>query len=374
MIKGLFSCLVVFVLTISMAGCSGNEGVEYVEKDGRWFYSCDLDKANAPTSNLKLSSIAEKPKVVFFDTSPESIFGFWRCTISDNYIGICPSSGRFKLFDHDGRFLRGIGDVGHGPGEYTKIYEACIDEKNGYVYLGDMGTRKILKYTIDGEFLCVVNVGRPISKCALRCREDGTLEVVNMPFGMGDYQFMVAGGMSAPTYYPAKMEVPTRDENGNFIGFNNEIWTYGNSGLMTYKLSCSDTLYAFDSSDGSNYPLVTAQCENKVYFMFNETSKYLFIDTLVDPKVIWRIDRSNGKLAKGEIENDYLYGMSVNNPIIKFRNGWYCDFYDSYDLESELETLEKEGNLGKEELSEIRQLKEKVQASEQGVMLLGKLK
>ena len=108
--------------------------------------------------------------------------------------------------------------------------------------------------------------------------------------------------------------------------------------------------------------------------MFNETSKYLFIDTLVDPKVIWRIDRSNGKLAKGEIENDYLYGMSVNNPIIKFRNGWYYDFYDSYDLESELETLEKEGNLGKEELSEIRQLKEKVQASEQGVMLLGKLK
>lgn len=367
--------LVCVVLFFTLTGCQreANHAL-LLEKNGRSFYCCNMDESKCSPSSLLLSDIADEPQMIFFDYSPESAFGFWRCTISDNYIGICTENRKFQLFDHNGTYIRSIGDVGHGPGEYKNIYGFCIDEKNGFIYLADMMTRKLLKYTIEGDFVGWINP-RPLSKSALRCNPNGSLEIVNIPIMAKDFQFLVISPDSEPKYFPAAIEVPTKDDQGHFIGFNNELWSFNNTSELSYQISCSDTLYAFDSRIGENYPLVTAKFGD--YFPFyNDINRYYLISFYSEPDMdeIWWLKKENGELSRGKLINDYLFGTEIKDACFKFRDGWYCEFFESFELISQLEEIEKKHSLSRDEQAKAKQLKEKVQKAEQGVMLIGRIK
>lgn len=44
------------------------------------------------------------------------------------------------------------------------------------------------------------------------------------------------------------------DEEGNFIGFNNEIWAGNNTSEFTYHIFETDTLYRFNPQTHKTYP------------------------------------------------------------------------------------------------------------------------
>ncbi len=373
--KYLFS-LAYVVFNFALTGCQKgiNNAVLLSEKNGRCFYSCNMNESKCLPSTLLLSDIADEPKIVFFENSPESIFGFWRCVISDNYIGICTENSKFQLFDHNGTYIRSIGKVGHGPGEYITIYGSCIDEKNGFIYLADMMTRKLLKYTINGDFIGWINQ-RPLSKSSLRCDEEGSLEVINIPMTADDFQFLIIPPDTEPMYFPSAINVPVKDERGNFIGFNHELWSFNNTSDLSYQISCSDTLYVFNSRIGENIPLVTAKFGD--YFPFyNDINKYYLISFYSEPDTneIWWLKKDDGELGRGKLINDYLFGLEISDACFKFRDGWYCEFFESFDLITQIEEIEKRGTLNPKEQTRAKQLKEKVQNAEQGVMLIGQIK
>jgi len=53
-------------------------------------------------------------------------------------------------FGRDGRFLNNIGSVGQGPGEYSRLIDFSMDEKNQSLYLQTL--RSLLEYSWDGVF------------------------------------------------------------------------------------------------------------------------------------------------------------------------------------------------------------------------------
>lgn len=58
----------------------------------------------------------------------------------------------FYVFDKDGKFLRKIGNIGHGPGEYTAICDFLIDKKNETInLLTPFGS--IYSYQLNGNFI-----------------------------------------------------------------------------------------------------------------------------------------------------------------------------------------------------------------------------
>ena len=60
------------------------------------------------------------------------------------------SRNRCYAFDRVGRFIRQIGGIGQGPGEYTNLSGISIDEINRSLYLET--PRNLLEYSWDGGF------------------------------------------------------------------------------------------------------------------------------------------------------------------------------------------------------------------------------
>jgi hypothetical protein len=62
----------------------------------------------------------------------------------------CNSPSSCYVFGRDGKFIRKIGSVGQGPGEFTHLTGLSIDEKNRMAYIETVWT--VLEYSWDGVF------------------------------------------------------------------------------------------------------------------------------------------------------------------------------------------------------------------------------
>jgi hypothetical protein len=75
--------------------------------------------------------------------------------ISDNYITVrCLNTGIIYLFKRNGRFINKIGNIGEGPGEYTKNVSSIFieeDKKQVIVHVKYPSPR-FLKYDLSGKF------------------------------------------------------------------------------------------------------------------------------------------------------------------------------------------------------------------------------
>ena len=101
--------------------------------------------------DILLSDWAGEPEFIALDSSdPEALIAGGEVTVSNHYIGIySPMETPFKLFDRaTGKFLRNVGNIGRGPGEYTGISFAQIDETGRKVWISTLNTNKVYSYDI----------------------------------------------------------------------------------------------------------------------------------------------------------------------------------------------------------------------------------
>ena len=103
---------------------------------------------------LRLSEIADEIFSVELELTDESLLrSDWparRVLLSENYIIIVQALEIF-VFDKEGRFVRQIGRVGQGPGEFTWLMDITIDESNKHLFITD--GRRIIRYHLNGEYI-----------------------------------------------------------------------------------------------------------------------------------------------------------------------------------------------------------------------------
>ena len=74
--------------------------------------------------------------------------------VSDHYMGFhCYSRFPFKLFTRTGEYLRDVGGIGQGPGEYQTLSFAQLDEANNRIYLLPWNSMAIHTYDLEGNYL-----------------------------------------------------------------------------------------------------------------------------------------------------------------------------------------------------------------------------
>ena len=118
---------------------------------------------------MNLSSIASDIDYVVLETIPKSfISSVFRLMKTDNNFLILDhtsmKSERLFIFKLNGSFSSMINKVGKGPGEYSNIDYFTFDPKNQYITILDSGQRKILQFSLSGQFIREVKIDGRLSE------------------------------------------------------------------------------------------------------------------------------------------------------------------------------------------------------------------
>jgi len=140
-----------------LIACSSNKTQQELPFDGK-YYTIDLDGKRE--TSIPLSSIFKRVRTIILENSDSCLIGrLSDIQVYSDLIYILDSNKAKSLFvfDMEGKYVRKIGGIGGGPGEYRGLYDFTLDFENGVVYLCDAFNR-IHKYQLDGTFLQTITI------------------------------------------------------------------------------------------------------------------------------------------------------------------------------------------------------------------------
>ena len=90
----------------------------------------------------------ELPKPLFFGVTSQVLFSDTNVYVVDR------KQEKIFRFNNSGRFLNTVGNMGNGPGEFISIKSCFLGGDT--IFVSDLGTRRILSYTSEGNFINVI--------------------------------------------------------------------------------------------------------------------------------------------------------------------------------------------------------------------------
>lgn len=351
--------IIFFFVILTFCSCTrmSDDSVTCQSIENEIFYVCDASKIDA-FETINLSEWISDFKIVRFENSDMALFKFWKIYITENYIGILQDAqSPFKLFNHQGEFICNVGSIGQGPGEYTMLYSAAIDEKTNTICLAPFSGDKLLKYNIDGDFICSVYIGK-MQKPQIRFETDGSISLVHLCFkGMTGFQYARIDKDNNVSYIlPNKYQaVEARDKNGNFVGFNHEVWFYNNSPDFTYMTTAIDTLYKYNPQNERTIPRFTMTNHTGYYCIYNELPFCFMVKFGSVKGETWKPESSIAVIDK-QLEQSY-YVKIINDKVGHLpiddlpysNNGWYHEMFEPYQLIEKIQTYLKENKCSDED-------------------------
>ena len=152
-------CLFLLLIVFLFFSCSKRQtGFLPVGAD----YTIDLD--GDKESSMPYSSIFKKAQTIILETGKDCMIGnINELQVFDGSIYILDShvAKTVFVFDREGRFIRKIGSLGSGPGEYIRVSDFTLDTEHRFIFLCDDANR-IHKYQLDGTYIHSITL--PISK------------------------------------------------------------------------------------------------------------------------------------------------------------------------------------------------------------------
>lgn len=104
---------------------------------------------------LPMSEIAENIQAIELELTDESLIRshvILRVIVDGEHIFVAENR-KIMLFDSNGKFIRQIGSIGQGPGEFVSVSDIAVDSKNKLIYISTSIKKKILCYDYEGKFI-----------------------------------------------------------------------------------------------------------------------------------------------------------------------------------------------------------------------------
>lgn len=124
-------------------------------------YRIDIENNIDNIKPVLLSSIGRELEYIPLETSQNCLLKrITQIDFSSSYIFVCDF---YKLlqFDRKGKFIRQIGAIGRGPGEYIYVSGYCIDEIKKKVYIIAWGINSVLEFDFNGVFIRSFKISFP---------------------------------------------------------------------------------------------------------------------------------------------------------------------------------------------------------------------
>jgi hypothetical protein len=154
-----------------------------VNINGNEVINCNISEVT-DTIDLPLSELIKNCEIIQLETNDSSMFkSVYHASVSDNYIAI-HSRGQMpiKLFSRKGNFIRNIGTIGSGPGEFTSLYGIQLDEPSNRIYLTPFANAsEIIVYDLEGVPHEPIPLVFKQTKCNVYVEKE-VVTVLSMPF------------------------------------------------------------------------------------------------------------------------------------------------------------------------------------------------
>ena len=244
-----------------------------------------VDIENNTVLQLPLSEITESITAIELELTDKSLIHprrIRRIILSDDMIIIAQSTN-ILLFNRNGTFVRSIGSIGQGPGEYAHISNITIDETNGRLFVNC--STKIICYDLQGNALMESSIPQSNSKRLLWDINWFNNEILLVAQSMGN-----------------------EDEKGVFdhaevLRLNDNLQIIDSSTILKFYGSAGFSTSAFED-----------------FILISDSIVYLYypFSTAVRPDLIGKIER------KKTVLRDTLYRFENNQLIpdlkLKFNN------------------------------------------------------
>jgi len=211
-----------------------------ISKDNVTIPVIDIEKAMKHLSKEKMnfSEFVDSITYIPLETNDSCVTGGSSSNITANYIFHAD-----MMFRRDGSFVRKLGKVGLGPGEYTLALDSKADEKRREFYVFSNDSRKIYIYDFDNQFIRNVP-GRYPGGRAFMLLENGNilLERTYLGYFEGFYEYQVIDNKTGAILYKRENVAINDDDirglrSNNFWRFNNEIYYFENLTDTIFRLN-----------------------------------------------------------------------------------------------------------------------------------------
>jgi hypothetical protein len=238
--------------------------------------------------------------------------------IVDGYIFIGAGLEGMLVFKRDGSFIKKIGNIGKGPGEYYSVNSFALDPKNKLIYILDAGpAAKVMVYTFDGE------LKYEFSNIHLQCVFQKIAFLDNKLFL---FEIFIAGRAK---YNWAEIDLrgnlvsaksnSVPNINTNTIIYTNPIYKYENG--LGYWNQYNDTIFRIENTESSarfffakggfRLPLDNTTDLSDYFEVINiqETKRYIWLVEIDKPMnnvlIIDKVKNTNSKTALHGLTNDF---------------------------------------------------------------------
>ena len=380
------SKILLVALVIGAYCCSpkGDGSVTIIDVGGSKMAVFSLNELKADTTTLLLSSLVEDCILVQLQSVEDAYIRPGVTTITEKYIGVRQSGAPYKLFDRSGKFLRNVGSIGRGPGEWTiSLYDEIIDDKNELIYLSSFMNDRILVYSTSGQFLKDIVAPHRLQKPKMFL-SDGILTVVHMPFENDRavaFQFDVNTGEILKELAPPPAHLIIQS-------FDSELFSNRNAqGVFDLNHTSSDTLYHFDTKSNKLLPAfnVTYSSSENIWKRYFQLNKDIFLTNVsymgTDPNTGRQRYIPRGTVATDlksmtsswiKVVNDYYGNMPVS--IGSIHNGYWVYNIQPEQLMEDIENRLARRNITDNDRQVLTKTLSTLKENTNNVVFIGKLK
>ncbi len=349
-----------------------------IKVNGNKITNCNISEVT-DTIDLPLSDIIKTCEVIPLETTPASLFeSIYHVGISENYIAI-HSRGRYpiKLFSRDGKFIRDIGKIGRGPGEFSSLYGIQLDEAANKLYLTPFARAKeLIVYSLDNENLSPIPLAYQQTKCWAFVEND-VVTILSMPFEKSSipvaYQQDINGNVKQEVA-PHKHQILRPD-------FSSEVSSTRNSEeydifILSYGSKTPDTLYYYNTKENRLDPKFTVSFNGEkhsawLYDWRNYYWAWVFGNKYKGKKVL--VNKKTLKSDFFRIRNDYYGGYEINK-FYTSNNGMFISSVNAIQLIEMLNEALKKGVPDKKEKKRITELLSQIKEDDNEILFIGEMK
>jgi hypothetical protein len=366
--ENIFLIILVFI-SFSCAN-SKKKAIAYTTKiNGNDVLICPIDKVT-DSLVVQLSSLIESLEIIKLQTTPEAFFGqAWQTEISDKYISVISYNQLpVKLFDKSGKFLRNIGVVGRGPGEYSSLNGVQFNQKGDMLFLFPYGsTRKILVYDVLGNQHKDIPLAFTQQNIKAYFSKDSIITILSMPFKSDS---AICFQQSFNGKLIQKLSPPPYLINESFDGgvFTNYLPEFD------YFNTASDTLYHYNPKKNTLEPkFAIAYRDKKFYSVNREMPGYYYFD-IFGPEVVSSSVLVNKKTLDAKyfnLQNDFFGNTKAS---AEFSNGYFINNVAAITLKKQIEYVLKRSKLTDKDRKKLNDFNNNLTQEDNNIIFCGRLK